>query len=318
MRVAFIGAGKMATGLMRCVDKVEDVEVTAVCDIDASAAEAAATPHDAAVLTDHERLFADHEFDVVFIAIPPFAYEDQATLAVEHGVDLFVEKPVALRPADAVDVEETIEGSDIVTSSGYVFRYDRITEHALDLIGDREISLLDGKYWSGLLASPWGNEMDISGGDINVRATHLYDLLRYFGGEVDRVFAAGSDRLGMDAIDYDEAVTSTVEHENGVVSHVSSALTAPEWTVEFDITGDGFQLHLDYVDQSLTGVIDDEPVAFDGQCDRYLAEVETFFEASRTDSQQLVRSSYADAARTLELNWAVIESAERGEPVVLP
>jgi myo-inositol 2-dehydrogenase/D-chiro-inositol 1-dehydrogenase len=317
MRVAFIGAGKMASGLMECVDAVDGAQITAVCDIDEAAATAAAEARGAEAFTDHETLFSDHEFDAVFLAIPPFAYSNQAELAVEHGVDLFVEKPVALRPADVEAIEAAIEDSDIVTSSGYVFRYDLITEEALELIGDRDIALIDSRYWSGLLASDWGNEMDLSGGDINVRATHLYDTIRYLGGDVERVYAAGSRRVGTPEIDYDDAVTTTVEHENGVVSHVSSAVTAPSWTVEVDIIGDDFELRLDYAEQSLSGIVEGEEVEYDGTCERYQREVATFIEACAAGDQSLVRSSYADAARTLELNWAVIEAIDSDGPVTL-
>lgn len=317
MRVAFIGAGKMATGLMECVDAVDGSTITAVCDIDEDAASAAAEARNAAVFTDHEALFEDHDFDVVFLAIPPFAYSNQAELAVQHGVHLFVEKPVALRPADAAPIEAAIEDSDIVTSSGYVFRYDQITERALDLVGDRPIALIDSRYWSGLLASDWGNEMELSGGDLNVRATHLYDTLRYLGGDVEQVYAAGSDRVGTAEIDYPDAVTTTLEHENGIVSHVSSAVTAPSWTVEVDLIGDDFELRLDYADQSLSGLVDGEEIEYDGTCERYQREVATFLEACETGSQELVRSSYADATRTLELNWAVIDAVESDGPVSL-
>lgn len=318
MRVAFIGAGKMATILMKRVDAVEEAQITAVCDIDAEAAAEAAAPRNAAVYTDHQTLFAEHEFDVLFLAIPPFAYGDQIDFAVEHGVDLFVEKPVALRPADAKRIESAVVESDIVTSSGYVFRYDRITEKACELIGSRDIALIDGRYWSGLLESKWGNELASSGGEINIRSTHLYDLLRYFGGEVEQVFAAGSDVIGTEAIDYDDAVTTTVEHANGVVSHVSSAVTAPTWTVEFDVIGDDFELRLDYADQSLTGVIDGEQVSFDGTCERYQREIDSFLNACAEGDQSQVRSSYTDAVRTLELNWTVIDAVETSEPTRIP
>jgi predicted dehydrogenase len=315
MRVAFIGAGKMASDLMDCVDQIDAAEIVAVCDIDESLAAAEADPRDAAVFTDHESLFAEHDFDVVFIAIPPFAYSNQAALAVEHDVHLFVEKPVALRPEDAHEIEELLADADIVTGSGYVFRYDRITERARELIGDRKISLLDARYWAGLPNSEWGHETNLSGTDINIRTTHVLDTMRYLAGDVERVYAASTDRIGTEEVDYDDAATATVEHETDVVGTVTSSITAPEWTVEVDIVGDDFQLHLDYATQSLTGHIAGEPIEFDGTCHRYYREVEAFLEACERGDQDHFRSSFADAARTLELNWAVIDSAERGERV---
>lgn len=317
MRVAFIGAGGMARGLIGCVESYEDAKITAICDIDEEAARETAVPHEAAVYTDHETLFSDHEFDTVFIAIPPFAYSDQVKLAAEHDVDLFIEKPVGLRPENARENQTLLANADNITSSGYVFRYDEITEKALELIEDRKLSLIDGCYWSGLLVNDWGNEMDISGGEINVRSTHVYDLLRQFAGEARKVSAAGSDRAGIEAIDYPDATATVVEHESGVVSTVSSSVTVPEWTVDLSLVGNDFKLDLDYTTQRITGVIDEEPVEFVGECDRYCLEVTAFLDAVAAGDQRLVRSSYEDALRTLELNWAVIDAAESGEPVEL-
>jgi myo-inositol 2-dehydrogenase/D-chiro-inositol 1-dehydrogenase len=315
MRVAFIGAGKMASGLMDCVDEASGHEVVAVCDVNEAAARSAAESRGAAVYTDHYTLFETGDFEVVFVAIPPFAYSDQAELAAEHGVHCFVEKPVGLHVEDAQRWEAVLDTADVVTSSGYVFRYDAITERALELIGDRPIALLEAQYWNGLLASEWGNEMAKSGGDINVRATHVYDLLRYFGGEVERLFAAGSDAVGTPEIDYFDAVTATAEHDSGAVSNVSSAVVAPQWTVDLDVVGEGFELHLDYTTQQLTGEIDGETVEFDGTCDRYQREVESFLDACERGDQSAVRSSFADATRTLELNRAAIEASELGRVV---
>ena len=317
MRVAFIGAGKMASQLMTSVDEVDDAKITAVCDVNEEAAREAADPRDAAVFLDHETMFEEHEFDAVFVAIPPFAYSNQATLAVEHGVDLFIEKPVALRPEDAREVEAVLAESDIVTSSGYVFRYDLITERAQELIGSREITLLTGRYWSSLPGSPWGYELETSGGEILIRTTHIHDVARYLAGDATSVTAAGVDRIDVPEVDYDAGTAATIEHENGAVSQISSSITAPGWTVELDIVGDGVELHLDFASQTLTGAVDDESVEFDGDCDRTYREVETFLRAAEAGDQGMVRSPYSDAARTLELSWGVIDAVETDEPISL-
>lgn len=315
MDVAFIGAGKMASTLLQQVDELPDVNVAAICDVDEGAAAEAAVPRDAAVFTDHQTMFEESDFAALFVAIPPFAYDDQPELAAEHGVDLFMEKPVGLRPEYAHEMARHLSDSDVITAAGYVFRYDEITEKASELIDGRTVGMLDGRYWSGLPASRWGYEMETSGGVINVNTTHLIDLLRYFADEPARVYAAGSSRIDREEIDYDDEITAIVEHETDVVSHVSASTTAPNWTVELDVIGDDFELHLDFTAQTLTGTVDGEDVEFDGECNRYRREVETFVEACRQRDQELVRSSYADAARTLDLNWAIIDAIDADGPV---
>lgn len=314
MEVGFIGAGKMAGILMEHIDSIDTTTITAVCDVDRDAATAAAARRNASVYTDHEVMYANEDLDAVFIAIPPFAYDDQVRLAAERGIDVFVEKPVALRPSHGAATLAAIENAEIVTGTGYVFRYDEITETALTLLEEREIATLAGRYWNGLLASPWGNELEKSGGEIVTRTTHIYDLIRYFGGEVERVFAAGSDRIDTDAVDYPDATTTTMEHENGIVSSVSSGVTSPSWTAELDIVGDDFFLQLDYVAQELSGSVDGEEIHHDRPTDRYGREVESFLEAVRRGDPTLVRSDFSDALRTLSLNWTVIDAAVSGEP----
>lgn len=317
MRVAFIGAGKMASDLMACVDDYKGATITAVCDVDEAAAETAAEPREADVYTDHETLFEVHDFDVVFVAIPPFAYSNQATLAAEHGVHTFIEKPVALRPKNVPEVRAAFDEADIVTGSGYVFRYDRITERARELVGNRDLALVDAQYWGGLPSSEWGYRMASSGGDVNIRTTHVLDTMRYLAGEVECVSAAGSHAVDIPEVDYPAAVAATLEHETGVVGTVSSTVAGSKWTVDVEVVGEDLQLHLDYASQTLSGVVDGEEVDFDGSCDRYAREVHAFFDACAAGTQDSFRSPYTDAARTLDLNWAVIDAANSGERVEL-
>ncbi|WP_122091194.1 Gfo/Idh/MocA family protein [Halalkalicoccus subterraneus] len=313
MEIGFVGAGKMAGTLINKVDAVDDATITGICDVNEAAALEAAEPRGATVYTDHETLYAEESLDAVFLAIPPFAYDDQASLAAEHGIDVFVEKPVALKPDQGRETLAAIEETDILTGTGYVFRYDELTDVALELLEDREISLLNGRYWSGLLASSWGNELDLSGGEIVTRTTHIYDTIRYLGGDVEQVSANGTDRLGTDGIDYPDATAARLDHENGIVSTVSSGVTSPEWVAELDVLGDDVSLRLDYAAQELTGTVAGDEIHYEFATDRYGREVEAFLDAVRSGDRSHVRSEFADALRTLSLNWTVIDAAETGE-----
>lgn len=312
MDIAFIGAGKMAGTLMEKVDEFDGARIVAVCDVEEEAARAEADPRDASVYVDHHALYEEESLDAVCVAIPPFAYEDQVIEAAERGIDVFVEKPVALDVDHGRKTLSAIEEAGVVSASGYVFRYDGITARARELLDGREVSLLDGRYWSGLLASGWGNELELSGGEIVTRATHIYDAVRYLGGDVERVAAAGSERIDTPEVDYPDATASTMCHENGAVSTVASAITSPNWVAELDVVGDGVHLTLDFVAQEITGSVDGESIDEEHPTDRYGEEIHAFLRAVRDDTPGAVRSDYADALRTLSLNWAVIDAAESG------
>lgn len=317
MKIAFIGAGKMAQNHVERLAERDGVEITAICDIDETAASDLAATVDAAATTDHRDLFTDHTFDVLFLVIPPFAYDDHIALAAKHGIDCFVEKPVALHLADARKNQELVDEHGIITGVGHVFRYDRITDRAMALLDGRTVGLIDARYWSGLPASPWGYEQAKGGGEITFRSTHVYDLVRYFGGDVEQVTARGTERIGVEEVDYEDAISATMRHENGVVSHVSSTVAAPDWTVEVDLIGDEFRLRLDYPAQSLTGIIDGEEISYHAETDRIVREHDYFLTAVSEREPGHVRSDHRDGMRTLALTQTVQEALKTDGTSVL-
>ena len=313
--IGFIGAGKMATTLASKLARIDRANVVAVCDLDEDVAGQLAEPWGAAVYADHLQMYAAEDLDAVVVAIPPFALDDQVRTAAERGIDVFVEKPVALHPEKARENETIVEEAGIVTGTGYVFRYDEITDRATELLDGRPIGMIDAHYWGGLPASAWGCEFEKSGGQILTRSTHAFDLVRFFGGDVAQVSATGTTRIGIEAVDFEDAVTTTMRHENSVASCVSSTITSPTKRADVNLHGRDFHLELDYSNQRITGVIDDESIAFEQKTDRYGREMEYFVAAVAARDRSRVRSDYADGARTVELNWAVIDSAREGRPV---
>ena len=315
MDIACTGAGVMASLLLDAVDGIDDCTLVAVCDVDEGNARKAAEPRSAAVYTDHETMLAEHELDALLLAIPSFAHTNQATVAARQGIDLFVEKPVARTAEKAHEIRSAIEENDVISQTGYLFRYADITERARELVGDRTIGLMDGRYWGGIPGRQWGREKEKSGGGNVQLATHVFDVLRHFGGEVNSITTYGNRRV-RDEIDFEDVNTSSMEHANGIVSHVSTNCITPVGT-QVTLVGDGFELTLDYTADTLTGSVDGEEIRFEGRGRAVETEVESFVSAVERRDASDVRTDYADGMKTLELTLAANESLETGGPVVL-
>lgn len=311
---AFIGAGGIASRHLDYLADRPDASVVGVCDVDESTAESVARAHGAEAFTSHRDLYGSLEFDAVVVGIPPFAHADQERLAVEHGVDLFVEKPLALDAATPRENERAIADSDVLTQVGHMNRYAESVLRAEELIGDRTLSLVDGRWWCGVPDTAWWRVEDRSGGQVLEQATHTYDLVRYFAGDVERVHAVGGQRVNTDVIDFPDTTSASMLHENGVTSHVSATSTADEADLTVDLVGDGFQLELDPPADRLVGTVDGETVEFEGGGRRYEREMDAFVEAVRTRDRSLLRSPYADARRTFETTLAVNRALDTGEP----
>lgn len=311
---AFVGAGGIASRHLAYLEDRDDASVVAICDIVEEVAERAARPHGAATYTDYRDLFEEESFDAVVVAVPPFAHENQELLAAEHGVDLFVEKPLALDGATAERNAKAVEEAGILTQVGHMDRYSEAVRRATELIGDRTLALIDARWWCGVPGDEdhWWRVKAKSGGQIVEQATHTYDLVRYFAGDVETVYATGGKRVRVEELDFEDSTSASMRHENGVTSHVSATSASPTGDRGFQLVGDGFQLSLDPAAGTLSGVVDGEEIDFEGSSERYEPEMDAFVEAVETRDDAGLLSPYADARKTFETTLAAERSLASG------
>ena len=102
MKTAVIGIGRMGG---RHADNlasgaVKGAELTAVCDLDANVTRAAAEKYGVKGYSDYRKLIEDGAAEAVVVATPHYSHEEICAFALEHGIHVLVEKPIAVE-ADA-------------------------------------------------------------------------------------------------------------------------------------------------------------------------------------------------------------------------
>ncbi len=101
IRMGFIGLGGMGTGRLREFMEHEDVEVTALCDVDRNHLAAATAEVEKkrnrkpAGFGDFRKVLEMKELDAVMIATPDHWHALPAVAAFRAGKDVFVEKPLS-------------------------------------------------------------------------------------------------------------------------------------------------------------------------------------------------------------------------------
>ncbi|WP_459193604.1 Gfo/Idh/MocA family protein [Halosimplex sp. J119] len=317
VELAFVGAGGIAQWQhFDNLEAIEEAEIVGICDVDSDTAESAAERFDVPAFSDHHNLYAETDPDAVFVCLPPFAHEDQEIAAAEHGYDLFVEKPLALSAEKARSIRDAVEENDVLAQAGYDWRYSAGVERAREILADRTVGYVDGYWWGGVAGGEdhWWRHAEKSGGQVVEQATHIYDTVRYLAGDVERVTAAGSHRIE-DAVDFSDATSATMTHENGAVSHVSTTCAAEDGKHGLEVVADGATIEV--TEQAVSGTVDGEDIDESFDRNPYAAEVEAFVDAVATGDGAGLRSPYDDALETFELTLAVNESIENGEPVEL-
>jgi myo-inositol 2-dehydrogenase/D-chiro-inositol 1-dehydrogenase len=328
VRLGLIGCGTVAREYhWPRWDRLERARVTAVTDLRPELAEAAGERFGARVYANHRALIEDADIDALYILIPPFAHTDQELLAVERGLPFFVEKPVGLDLGRVREVAAALERRSVITSVGYNWRYSRPVTLARSLLAGRTVGLVSG-YWlgggaHGTLPEWWGDPSR-SGGQLVEQTTHIVDLLRYLGGEVRAVHCRQGHRLvNRPGFDVPDVSTMQVEFVSGALGSLVSSCSLPRgtWRAGIEVTADGvfLQVGLDSL-RVHRGGPPEEHVADpdDVPNNPYLLEDQVFVDAVRTGDAAAIRSSYADAARTLAISLAANESARTGERVELP
>ena len=314
IKVGFVGAGKRARGHVDVLKTMEDVQITAVCDVASEAAERMAADQGARAYVDPRKMLGEEGLDVLYVSVPTFAHGEVEILAADKGIHLFVEKPVAPTMESALEMLDAVKGSDIITSVGYQLRYAGHIQQAREFLKGRTIAMAVVCRWGSLPSTPWWRVMAQSGGQMVEQTTHQVDLLRYLVGEVEEVQAYYALRTLTDVpeLDVPDVYAVNLKFTNGTVGSLSSSCalrngggrSAMDFILgdmRVSVGGSGLEI-------SPEGAADPGPVPESVDID------EAFIDAVRKGDRGGILCDYEDAVRSLDVSLAANRSAETGRP----
>ena len=313
MKIAFIGVGGIAGNYRRSLKQLQ-CTVASVCDINADRAAAIAAEENATAYTDHQEMLQKENPDVVFTCIPPGAHATQVADSAKSGAAVFVAKPVAQDLKTAQNARNAIKNARVINQVGYMARYSDITDKAKELIGDRRLSMGIGRFLARMGANhPWWGKFEVSRGQMVEQTTHVFDLIRYFLGDVESAHAYGIKGVSDGIADFEECTVCNLKFKNGAVGSITSTCVARAHdNFATELVGDDIYLKLTH-DLGLRGQISGEAIDYTGTEAGYFRQVEQFIKAVEANNQSLVRSSYEDALMTLAVTLAANRSLETGQ-----
>ncbi len=140
IKLALAGAGRFGEEHLRCLSRLEDVELTSVADTNIRAAESAAQLYGATDWgSDIIALLHRRKADGLIIATPGHTHLPLARQALELGIPVLVEKPIAMTAADARMLIETEARSSAFILPGHVLRFSEPHRRIADIIRAGEI-----------------------------------------------------------------------------------------------------------------------------------------------------------------------------------
>jgi UDP-N-acetyl-2-amino-2-deoxyglucuronate dehydrogenase len=230
IRFAIVGCGRIARrhADLLGTGQIKGASLVSVCDIDPKRTEAFATRYGVPGYTSLEAMLERDDVDVVSVLTPSGAHAAHSIAVSASGRHVVVEKPMALRLADADAMVSAAERAGVRL---FVVKQNRFNvpvvkaREALDadrfgrlILGTvrvrwcREQAYYDQDQWRGT----WAQD----GGVIANQASHHVDMLGWFMGPVESVHARSTQALAR--IEAEDTCVATLRFRSGALGIVEA------------------------------------------------------------------------------------------------
>lgn len=344
MNYALIGCGRIATNHIKAAVN-NKLNIVAVCDILPEKMEALLAKHglenDTSIkrYTDYKQMLAENDITLASIATESGSHAEIALHCIDNGVNVIIEKPMAMSIKDAEEIIRRSEEKGVKVSACHQNRFNiAVQELRTALENGRFGRLSHGSIhvrWNRnqdyYTQAPWRGTWAQDGGCLMNQCIHGIDLLRWMlGGEAEEVYGVTKQQFH-DYLECEDIGTAIVKFKNGAVGIIEGTTNVYPENLEETLLIFGETGTVKLGGKS-TNNIDVWDFADENETDhknKGLKEVtsnvygngHTSLFADVMDAIVNDRKPYIDAVagrNALEIILAIYKSAATGEPVKLP
>lgn len=238
MKYALIGCGRIATNHVKAAIN-NSLEFVAACDMLPEAIESLLSKHfldrNPSILryTDYRLMLKEHpEVELVAIATDSGAHAEIALYCIDHGVNVIVEKPMAMSMNDAEEIIKRSREKGVKVSVCHQNRFNiavqemrqaleqgrfgRISHGSINVRWNRGKQYYDQANWRGKWAS--------DGGCLFNQCIHGIDLLRWMmGNEVEEVYGVTKQQFHT-YLECEDVGMAVVKFKNGAIGTIEGTV----------------------------------------------------------------------------------------------
>ncbi|HXK44466.1 MAG TPA: Gfo/Idh/MocA family oxidoreductase, partial [bacterium] len=122
VKIGIIGIGGMGQGHAESMKKVKEAQLVAVCDIEPDRAKEVGEKHGVKWFTDYKELIDSGIADAVIVATPHYFHPEISVYAMEKGLHVLSEKPIAVTVRQADTMVEAAKKTGRVFAVMYQLR----------------------------------------------------------------------------------------------------------------------------------------------------------------------------------------------------
>lgn len=233
-KVAIIGCGRVSGHHCRSIAEAGKTELTAVCDLEIEKARAYQDQYGAKAYDNYRRMLEENpEINTVAIVTPSgMHYEHSVDIIENYRKNLIVEKPTFMRPSQLLKAYAIATQHGLNIFPVFQNRHNRAVQRVKQGLLSGELGKVrvvsvrvrwcrPQRYYD---LAPWRGTYAQDGGCLTNQGIHHVDLMRYLGGELDRV-CTSMHTLGAD-IEVEDTVTASVVFRNGALGSLEVTTAA--------------------------------------------------------------------------------------------
>ncbi len=344
MKYALIGCGRISTNHIKAALN-NKLQIVGVCDILSEKMEDILKKHelekDATIhrFTDYKELIEKEQPDLVSIATESGSHAEIALYCIDLGVNVIIEKPMAMSMEDANKIIELSEKKNVKVSACHQNRFNVAVQElrkALETgrfgkISHGSIHVRWNRNKGYYDQAPWRGTWMQDGGALMNQCIHGIDLLRWMmGNEVEEVYGATRQQFH-DYLEAEDVGMAVVKFKNGAIGTIEGTTNVYPKNLEetLYLFGENGTVKIGGTSTNNIDVWNFSDETEEDNKNKGLEEVtsnvygngHTSLFADVIDAIQSDRKPYVDAVagrNALEMILAIYKSQKTGQPVKLP
>ncbi len=345
MNYALIGCGRIATNHVKAVLN-NNLKFVAACDIEPDNIESLLAKHDLnndtsiERYTDYKEMIEEHpELELVAIATSSGAHAEIALYCIDHGINVIIEKPMAMSMADAEEIIKRSEEKGVKVSACHQNRFNVAVQQMRNALeagrfgklshGSIHVRWNRGKQYYE--QAPWRGTWAEDGGCLMNQCIHGIDLLRWMMGD-DVVSVYGVTRQQQhDYLEVEDIGMAVVTFANGAVATIEGTTNVYPQNLEETLflfgekgtvkLGGKSTNNIDVWDFADETEADEKNKGLEEATSNVYGNGHTSLYADVIDAIKNDRKPYVDAVagrNALEMILSIYKSVKTGEVVKLP
>ena len=328
VRIGLAGLGAMGRNHLRVLSSRPDTQLVAVADPVSEALDAAAAQSGAQPFAEPGAMVAEAELDALVIAAPTTAHVPLALAAIERGIAVLVEKPLAGTIDEGMKIVVAAREHGVPVQVGHVERFNPAVLELGRLLADGWLSSIYAI--ASRRAGPFPARIRDVGVTVDL-ATHDVDILSWIAGErPSRVYAETAQRIHAD---HEDLLFGLLHFPSGATGMLDVNWLTPAKRRQLVVVGEEGMFELDYLTQRLTftratdttnprlikgyaptfeGEVVELPVA---SAEPLAAEIDAFVDVVRNGGRPIIDAE--DGLWAVAVATSLLDAAARGTAIDL-